>query len=277
MKISKNNLFVMGTVFLLTALFNNTIWDYHYSSFWGILTIQLFIALFSITPFAISIMLKIYGARKPATHEELTYLNEIFEEVYGEVKEQYPNVSKNISYYVEDNMEVNAFALGNTVTITTGAIKTLNDSELKGVIGHEFGHIVHGDTLLSSFLLLGNGVFLTIFLIIKIFHVSIILFDVLTSESMGLSKLFGVVTNLLLTFMLFVVNSILLINERANEFKADRFSYDLGYGDGLLKTLYLFFNLEVHKMTILEKIKSSHPQTADRIRELETLLLAQQL
>jgi len=63
---------------------------------------------------------------------------------------------------------INAFAAGYTpadaaVTVTGGALQTLNRDELQGVIGHEFSHVLNGDMrlnirligLLSGILLLG--------------------------------------------------------------------------------------------------------------------------
>ncbi len=49
----------------------------------------------------------------------------------------------------------NAFATGRSpqhaaVALTQGLVQSLNQEELKGVIAHEFGHVIHRDTLTST-------------------------------------------------------------------------------------------------------------------------------
>ncbi|HZF14322.1 MAG TPA: M48 family metallopeptidase [Steroidobacteraceae bacterium] len=53
-------------------------------------------------------------------------------------------------YVLEDEHGINAFAAGHTtsdaaITVTRGALERLNRSELQGVIGHEFSHVLNGD------------------------------------------------------------------------------------------------------------------------------------
>jgi Zn-dependent protease with chaperone function len=53
-------------------------------------------------------------------------------------------------YVLEEEHGINAFAAGHStsdaaITVTRGALEHLNRSELQGVIGHEFSHILNGD------------------------------------------------------------------------------------------------------------------------------------
>jgi Zn-dependent protease with chaperone function len=53
-------------------------------------------------------------------------------------------------FVLESEQGINAFAAGHTaadaaITVTRGALERLNRSELEGVIGHEFSHILNGD------------------------------------------------------------------------------------------------------------------------------------
>ncbi len=53
-------------------------------------------------------------------------------------------------YVLENEHGINAFAAGHStsdaaVTVTRGALERLNRSELQGVIGHEFSHVLNGD------------------------------------------------------------------------------------------------------------------------------------
>ena len=71
-------------------------------------------------------------------------------------------------FVLEQEPGINAFAAGYSpadaaITVTAGALDTLNRDELQGVIGHEFSHILNGDMrlnirligLLAGILLLG--------------------------------------------------------------------------------------------------------------------------
>jgi heat shock protein HtpX len=56
---------------------------------------------------------------------------------------------------VVETQQANAFATGRgpekgVVVATTGILKTLSPEELEAVIGHEIGHVIHRDVLLSS-------------------------------------------------------------------------------------------------------------------------------
>ena len=69
-------------------------------------------------------------------------------------------------FLLEREPGINAFAAGYTaadatVTVTGGALHTLNRDELQGVIGHEFSHILNGDMRLNIKLIgLLNGILL---------------------------------------------------------------------------------------------------------------------
>ena len=58
------------------------------------------------------------------------------------------------AYVLDKELGINAFAAGfnvsnSVVAVTRGTLETLNRDELQGVIGHEFSHIINGDTSLN--------------------------------------------------------------------------------------------------------------------------------
>jgi heat shock protein HtpX len=58
--------------------------------------------------------------------------------------------------YIQDDEDINAFATGRTykeaiVCVTTGALKTLDQEELQGVIGHEMSHIRNQDIRVTTY------------------------------------------------------------------------------------------------------------------------------
>src|SRR5205085_12313428 len=57
-------------------------------------------------------------------------------------------------YVLDHEAGINAFAAGFSpndaiITVTRGTLETLTRDELQGVIGHEFSHLLNGDTRLN--------------------------------------------------------------------------------------------------------------------------------
>jgi len=71
----------------------------------------------------------------------------------------------------------------------------------------------------------------------------------------------------------FVGQMILSINSRRNEYDADWFAYDVGFGDELKEALYILQKMSLsEKMTISQRLRVSHPILALRINKLEELI-----
>ena len=175
------------------------------------------------------------GSRPIETKREKEYLIPIFEEVYQDVKEAYPSIPK-IRLHIIDTLAVNAMAFGrHTVAITQGAIETFNSEELKGVIAHEMSHIYYSDTKMEAINTIGNGIITIIVIIIKLF-LKLCEFICQLFNSTVMQAVFNFIRFIFEVFvflMLWAGNFILSFNNRGNEFKADRFAYESGYGEHL--------------------------------------------
>ena len=65
---------------------------------------------------------------------------------------------------------------------------------------------------------------------------------------------------------------ILASNSRTSELQADRFAYDIGYGEELIASLYLMQSISMNrKVKLSQRLRASHPHLAKRIGELERL------
>ncbi|MEO9254348.1 MAG: zinc metalloprotease HtpX [Tepidiformaceae bacterium] len=98
--------------------------------------------------FSDKLALKMAGAHE-VTEEQEPHLFAIVREVANLSKMPMPRV------YVVDTDSPNAFATGRNpkhavVAVTTGIRRILTDRELRGVLGHEMGHVRNHDILTSS-------------------------------------------------------------------------------------------------------------------------------
>ncbi len=223
------------------------------------------------------ILRKINGVRSLETRREKEYLIPIFEEVYEEVKENYPYLQK-IDIYIVDSLTINAFALGqHTIAVTIGAIETFTEDELKGIILHEMGHIVHGDTKAVTLNMIGNGLFSLGIIVVKVVLLSLDLIMLpLHKNTNGITYLFMALLRFIFALSLFaftfIGNVLLSINSRKNEYSADSFANEIGYGEDLISALYLLQKMSLgENMKLVERIQASHPHIAKRIGRLEEL------
>ena len=213
----------------------------------------------------------IEGARPVETREEREYLFPLFQEVCQDVRSRYPNLPR-IRVHIIDTLTVNAMAIGNrTIAVTQGAINTFNSTELKGIIAHELSHIYYGDTKAIIINTIGNGIATIITLILK----SILrLLENLWEQRQGnIFTIIRTILELLVFIMMWLGSFILSINSRGNEFKADKFAYETGYGEELIQALYILQKMSLGpKVKLIHRLKASHPRISKRICRLEVLV-----
>ena len=220
------------------------------------------------------------GCKPLQTKEETEYLLPLFEEVYQGAMEQFPELNSEIQIYITDAMYVNAFAVGRkTIAVTRGAVATLSREELKGVIAHELGHMLHGHTKALLIATVGNLIFtVMIFGIRLMLHISQLLCTIASKYAsngwifVAVSFLFKVLLDIGILLFMYLGQVILACNSRSNEYQADQFAHKIGYGENLIKALYLLQKTVFQgKLSLSERLKATHPHLSERISHLESL------
>ncbi len=198
--------------------------------------------IIALSPLGEVLLRFIEKVRPISTRKEKEYLLPIYEEVYENAKQKDTKLSNNINLYIIDNMYVNSFAIGRkTIAVTMGAIQTFSQDELKGVIAHEFGHLSNGDTKALLLSTIGNGIFSILILILKfIFIITDLIFSFMR---IPFANIFTLIASFLfdvgVIVFSYVSQIILSVNSRKNELSADRFAFDIGYGEELMYSLYI--------------------------------------
>jgi len=234
----------------------------------------------ALSPIGEAILRATENCREPSTEEEKNYLLPIFEEVYQDAITVNPNLNKEIKIYIKDAMYINAFAMGRkTIAVTKGGLTTWTRDELKGIIAHEFGHITHGHTKALLLSLIGNFFFSIIVWVLRLFLTIMQFICEVVAEFNWLGSIFAILTAIVqiivdLSVFVFINLSemILASNSRSNEFQADTFAYEVGYGKELISGLYLLQKTTIqNKLSIPERLKATHPHISQRIANLERL------
>ena len=214
--------------------------------------------------------------RKLEMRREKETLLPIFQEVYEKAKEKNSELGR-IELCIVEKMEVNACAIGkHTVALTRGAIETFNEDALKALLAHEIAHIAHGDTIATLYTVVGNGLFTVFILINRGFLLLVDLIMTIATRS-GFARIILLLTRLsfeltLLVFM-FLMQAVMAINSRKNEFRADRYAYELGYGEELVEAFLILEKMQMgDNRKLIKKMTASHPRLTKRIGRLEDLI-----
>ena len=218
---------------------------------------------------------------------------------------QQSGTNRRIRVWIEASREWNAHATGlHTIAITDGLLKELSPSELRGVLAHELGHLLSGDTIAAAAFLTAGLLPQAVFRVYRIGAVIVRAAFVSTGTvktNRGLVQLSrvnllgGAVVTLVLGYLLhrvhllpavapvvlFVVlfgllNRVFyffrLLLMRMAEYRQDAYAFRMGHGEGLLRALEKLAEGDepvVNRYYIV--MHSSHPVIYNRIRRLEKL------
>jgi len=232
------------------------------------------------TPLGEKILRFFEHVRKIETKREKEYLLPLFEEVYTQAKQKNPELGS-IELCIIDKITVNACALGKrTIAVTKGAIETFSPEELKAMMAHEIAHILYGDTMARLYITVGNGFFTAFILVIKaVLFLSEWIEKIANKSHTSFSFAWFFIILMKFVFMLtlfavqFLMKFVMSLSHRRSEFRADRYAYDLGYGEPLVEAFYLMEKMQLGgNVTVIQKMTREHPRITSRIERLESLL-----
>ena len=226
----------------------------------------------------------INGCKKIIDPRIFNRLVPLFNEVYARAKMKDPILSPNVKLYMINDPYPNAFALGrNTVCVTRGLLH-LDDEEIKGIFAHEFSHLSNKDTDFLLFIYIGNLVMTFGFMIARVIICIIGFFlGVAASDDddydvvKGLRGLiFARLADLLYVIAVGLYTKLGLIlvrhSMRKQEYEADKFAYDLGYGEQLRDALTQLQDTNEAPKKFAANLMSTHPDMFSRIDKLNMYL-----
>ncbi len=257
--------------------------------FWASFLIGIALYLLSLvialSPIGEWILRKQNGCKEIDNPDLLAYISPIFDEVYQRAKMLDPSIPDDVRLFVKYDADPNAFATGRkTVCITTGLLNC-PVGQIKATLAHEFGHLAHKDTDLILVVAVGNMIvtaFITfVRLMIELFRLMMLFVSLFIGGSEGsLAAVFTSIYSFMislfvsgLTWVWTKIGTLLVMkSSRSNEYAADEFSYQLGYGYDLCGLLDSFS--AGSSKGLFANLVSSHPDKDLRIQRLVDLQTA---
>lgn len=205
----------------------------------------------------------------------------LINEVYSRAMEENPELPKDIKFYYLEDDTVNAFACGRkTICIHTGTVKRHDDTTIKAVLAHEFGHIAHHDTDLNLFVHVGNLIINAFFVLSSIgvgmMRVIGTIFAIFTSDDDGGLAYFFIELSAWLSQIALTITHVVWTRfgqimmakgSRNMEFDADIFAAKLGYGIPLCELFDAWGNDTPDD--VFEGMFRDHPSSPERIENLQ--------
>lgn len=182
------------------------------------------------------------------------------------------------SIYICDEQFPNAYALGlGTVAISRGLLQTSTDREIMALMAHEVGHHKHGDCIVTRIY----------FVVSFIGQVALLIYKILTTLFMGAARfpLLNIVClpiALLFRVQVWMIELLLILplmlakflGSRFQEYAADRYAAEMGYGSDLASFLHKIIDLEGSPTGLWGFLYRTHPTPGARIRRLEDMNVA---
>lgn len=276
------NVFVTGfLLYLFPAMFgmNPSSFLPYLGAGFVIYLVSVLIALSPIGEFIIRLQT---GCKKIKRVEQKNFLEPIFREVYDKAKQADPSIPDDVQFFMNSDETPNAFATGRKTICVTEGLLHVPESQIRATLGHEFGHIAHKDTDLIMLVSVGNlivsGFILFLRVIIGIIQLCMSIASLALGGSEGaVARAMTALGNLLVTAIIAGLTKLwtklgvwlVMKSSRENEYGADEFSFNLGYGNDLCVLLDSID--ESGAKGLFATLASSHPDKDDRIARLQEL------
>lgn len=232
--------------------------------------------LISLSPVGEWTLAAMSGAREIKRKDIKIRLIPLLEIVFESAKKRTPTMVDEIHLKIIHDEAPNAFAIGRkTICVTDGLLK-LSDNEIMAVFAHELGHIAYHHSTIQLLIGGGNLMISGILLIIKV--VCWIITGFFTIMGIGtksvcgtiLMTIFGGLSTVSIWLWTKFCMLFLMWSMRQNEFIADEYAYQIGYGETLASVLDRHMCAKPEN-GLLKALYSTHPNSDDRVAKLQNL------
>jgi heat shock protein HtpX len=218
------------------------------------------------------------GAKKMTRADMKVRMRPLLEIAYKKAMRKTPGLSNQLRLKVCYTPEPNAYAIGRRTICVTEGLFQLPDDAIQGILAHEVAHLALRHSHIQ--LLIGGGNFvMTILILVSRLICSLIGFVTLGSayaefRRNGMNGCLAVLPGLFVSGIVWLWTklcvSLLMWSSRKNEFEADAYAAELGYGCELAMALEAIGTSEPRE-SFFKALYSTHPNTHERIGRLQKL------
>jgi len=237
-----------------------------------IIIIYIISAFVAFSPFGEWILCLMAGARKMTRVDMRIRMIPLLEIVYNKAKKKTPGLTNKIILKVIYTPETNAYAIGrNTICVTEGLFK-LPDDVIMGILAHEVAHLAYRHNEIQLLIGGGNFIVTAVLLIIKLIYTIIAAISLISGFKrrsfatvvigMFLAAIIWLWTKFCMLFLMWSM--------RENEYDADKYAAELGYGFELAKGLDSI-NTNEPQESFFKALYSTHPNAHDRVGRLQQM------
>ena len=244
----------------------------------AIITIYLISVFFALSPIGEWILGLMSGARRMTRVDMRNRMLPIITRVHNKALAKTPDMTRIINLKVMYDPNPNAFALGRHTICVTEGLFDLPDEMIEGILAHEMGHLANHHTDIQ--LLIGGGNFIITFalLFMKIMAAIMTFIGSLFSFSRDDSaqgcgcafSIVGIICSVMIWLWTKFCMLFLMWSSRANEYVADKYAMEIGYGYELAAALDSI-GTGMPQNSLMKALYASHPETHDRIGKLQEL------
>jgi heat shock protein HtpX len=234
--------------------------------------------LLALSPFGEWMLCIMAGARKMTRVDMKVRMRPLLEIVYKKAMKKTPGLGNKLRLKVCYTPEPNAYAIGRRTICVTEGLFNLPDDVVQGVLAHEVAHLALKHSQIQ--LLIGGGNFIMSFLILILRLIYILLGAVSLGTAYseyrrnGLNGCLAALPGLFIAGIIWLWTKFCMLflmwSSRKNEFDADAYAAELGYGFELAKALDAIGTSEPQD-SFFKALYSTHPNTHDRIGRLQQI------
>ena len=232
--------------------------------------------LISLSPLGEWVLAALAGAQEIKRKDIKIRLIPLLEIVFEQAKQRTPTMINSIRLKIIHDPAPNAFAIGRRTICVTDGLLNLSDREIMAVFAHEVGHLAYQHSALQ--LLIGGGnLFVSgILLMVKVVCWMVTglftLIGLSTRSFWGtlLMTLFGSLSTAMIWLWTKFCTLFLMWSMRQNEYVADEYAFQLGYGATLASVLDRHMCSQPNN-GLLKALYATHPHSDDRVARLQDM------
>ena len=232
--------------------------------------------LLAFTRFGDWILCVMTGARKMTRADMKIRMRPLLEIVYKKAMRKTRGLSNKLRLKVIYTPEPNAFAIGRRTICVTEGLFELPDDVVQGVLAHEVAHLALKHTKIQLLIGGGNFIIAAFILVLRLIYSFLGFFTLATaiSQFRRPGGCLMVLPGLLVAGIIWLWTKFCMLflmwSSRKNEYDADAYAAELGYGYELAKALDAIGTSQPQE-SFFKALYSTHPETHDRIGQLQNL------